>query len=76
MTIKQNTPWLRLWGFLLFGQEHLPSISGDEAFEHGPSDSSMSRDAKGRRSLGLPTAAVDPVSYLQHQTRRCFFMPP
>ena len=23
-----------------------------------------------------PTAAVDPVAYLQHHTRRCLFMPP
>ena len=54
MTIKHNTPWLRLWGFLLFGQEHLPSISSDEAFEDRPSDKSVGRDAKGRRSRRLP----------------------
>jgi hypothetical protein len=33
MTIKQNTPVAAAMGVFAFGQEHLPSISGDEAFE-------------------------------------------
>jgi hypothetical protein len=70
VTIKQNTPWPRLWGFLLLGRCYLPSISVYEPFGVSPGIRSMAEVPKAAftgpplapRSSPQHTAGVRPVA--------------